>query len=74
MSQAIKAQLGSQKLHRDWPPDFAGFVNCLIADKLECNINFVSDCVYLPYLNTTQISAKSEGKCFKVLLAIFCSE
>ena len=30
--------------------------------------------MYLPYLNTTQISAKSEGKCLKVSLAKFCSE
>ena len=29
---------------------------CVIADKPECNINFGSYCVYLPYLNTTQIS------------------
>jgi len=38
----------------------------LIAIKPEYNINFGSDC---GYLNTTQISAKSEGKCLKVSLA-----
>ena len=27
---------------------FADSVNCFIADKPECNINFWSDCVYLP--------------------------
>ena len=54
--------------------DFEDSVKCFIADKPECNINFGSDCVYLPYLNTTQISAKSEGKCLKVSLANFCSE
>ena len=58
MPQAIQAQQGSHKLHRHWPPDFAGSVNCFIADKPECKINVVSDCVYLPYLNTTQISVK----------------
>ena len=35
-------------------------VNCFIANKPECNINFGSDCVYLPYLNTTQISVKTQ--------------
>jgi len=74
MPQAIKAQQGSHKLHRHWPSDFADSVYCLIADQPECNINFGSDCVYLPYLNTTQISAKSEGKYLKVSLANFCLE
>jgi len=32
----------------------------LIADKPGCTIIFGSDCVYHPYLNTTQISVKSE--------------
>jgi len=45
----------------------------LIADKPECNIKVVSDYVYLPYLNTTQIGVKLEGKCLKVSLANFCS-
>ena len=45
MPQAIYSQQGSHKLHRHWPPDFADYVYCLIADKPECNINFGSDCV-----------------------------
>ena len=52
MPQVIKAQQG-----RHWTPDFA---IVFIADKPECNINFGSDSVDLPYLNTTQVSAKSE--------------
>jgi len=53
---------------------FAESVHCLIADKPECNIIVGSDCVYLPYLNTSQISAKSEGMCLKVSLANVCSK
>ena len=54
--------------------DFEDSVKCFIADKPECNINFVADSVSLPYLNTTQVSVKSEGKCLKVSFANFCSE
>ena len=39
------------------------------------NVKSISDqTVYLPYLNTTQFSAKLEGKRMKVSLANFCSE
>ena len=42
---------------------------------ISLNVISISDqTVCLPYLNTTQISVKSEGKCLKVSLANFCSE
>ena len=74
MPHAIHAQQGSHKLHRHWPPDFADSVNCFIADKPKCNINYWWDCVYVPYLNTTQNSAKSERQMFDGFFRNFCSE